>query len=61
MSGGSQGGIETPKTMFGALAKKTSVPNPVQEKKQAKRYVLTVLKDGEYEPLTNEEMDRFEA
>jgi hypothetical protein len=28
-----------------------------QEKKQAKRYVLTVLKDGEYEPLTNDEMD----
>jgi len=31
------------------------------EKKQAKRYVLTILKDGEYKPLTNSEMDLFEA
>ena len=30
------------------------------EKKQAKRYVLTYLKDGEWEPLTFQELDRFE-
>jgi hypothetical protein len=30
------------------------------EKKQAKRYVLTVLRDGEYEPLSPTEMELFE-
>lgn len=30
------------------------------EKKTAKRYVLTTLKDGEYEPLSLEELDSFE-
>ena len=29
------------------------------EKKQAKLYVLTVLKDGEYQELTPEEMEQF--
>jgi len=32
-----------------------------QERKQAKRYVLTVLKDGAWEPLSIEELDKFEA
>jgi len=30
------------------------------ETKQAKPYVLTVLKDGVYVALTNEEMEEFE-
>jgi hypothetical protein len=30
------------------------------EKKQSKRFVLTILKDGEYFPMTNDEMDLFE-
>lgn len=37
------------------------MPNAMPEKKQAKRYVLTVLKEnGSYEALTEEELDRFE-
>ena len=40
---------------------KKCVPNVgTQEKKQAKKYVLTILKDGSWEPLTNEEMEKFE-
>ena len=31
-----------------------------QEKKQAKRYVLTMLKDGSWEPLSVEELEKFE-
>lgn len=30
------------------------------EKKQAKRFVLTILRDGEWLPMTSEEMDSFE-
>lgn len=31
------------------------------ERRQSKRYVLTVLREnGQYEPLTEEELDRFE-
>jgi hypothetical protein len=30
------------------------------ERKQAKKYVLTALKDGNWEPLSNEELEKFE-
>jgi hypothetical protein len=32
----------------------------IPERKMPKRYVLTVLKNGVYEPLSTQEMDMFE-
>ena len=36
-----------------------ATPIGLHEKKQAKLYVLTVLKDGEYQELSAEEMQEF--
>ena len=33
----------------------------VPSEKKAKRFVLTILKDGEWLPMTSDEMDAFEA
>ena len=49
-----------------SLLKKTTTNDSIKtetlpgEKKQAKRFVLTHLKDGVWQPLSNEELDRFE-
>ena len=48
------------KKSFSADPRKVSAPAGVPERKVAKRYVLTVLKNGVYEPMTNDEMNQFE-
>lgn len=48
------------KKSFNSDPRKVSAPPGVPERRITKRYVLTVLKNGVYEPMTNDEMNQFE-
>jgi hypothetical protein len=58
--------MELVKDLPPSLMKKNSNSETIKteplpsEKKQAKRFVLTHLKDGEWRPLSSEDLDLFE-